>query len=213
MASRLGALRMAVAGRGWTLPLAAWAGMMACGFIQMSRYATTACDRGESRPNWPHDAALARDPGRANLVMFVHPRCPCSRASIAGLHEIMERHRDLVSAHILFLKPADCSESWSATDLWESAAAIPGAQLVRDDEGLEARRFGAATSGHVMLFEKSGQLAFSGGITASRGHRGESAGRQAIVDLLMQRPAPESTPVFGCSLFESSCACRIGNER
>ena len=61
--------------------------------------------------------------------------------------------------------------------------------------------FGAFTSGQVFLYGTSGELLFSGGITGSRGHEGDNAGRDAVESLLDRRNAPAHTPVFGCSLF------------
>jgi hypothetical protein len=43
---------------------------------------------------------------------------------------------------------------------------------------------------------------FSGGITASRGHEGDNAGRAAIEQLVRHERADRlSTWVFGCALF------------
>ena len=50
----------------------------------------------------------------------------------------MVRSRGLVATRVLFLKPSDVSEDWEKTDLWRSAAAIPGVQVMRDDDGVEA---------------------------------------------------------------------------
>lgn len=76
--------------------------------------------------------------------------------------------------------------------------------MVFDPDGVEARRFGAETSGHTLLFGADGHLLFSGGITASRGHSGDNDGENAIVALLNhQIPALTRTLVFGCSLAHS----------
>jgi hypothetical protein len=88
------------------------------------------------------------------------------------------------------------------TELWNTASRLPGATVLRDDEGIEARRFGAMTSGQTLLYDGGGRLVFSGGITGARGHAGENAGRNAVIALLNGRPAgQDETWVFGCSLF------------
>jgi hypothetical protein len=75
--------------------------------------------------------------------------------------------------------------------------------MVHDHDGVEARRFGAATSGQVILYDARGTLLFSGGITPARGHSGDSTGRDAILALLIDGSSEASeTPVFGCSLFD-----------
>ena len=71
-----------------------------------------------------------------------------------------------------------------------------------DLDGVEAQRFGAATSGQAFLYNQAGALLFKGGITASRGHSGDNLGRDAVVDLVTSGVASVSAaPVFGCSLL------------
>jgi hypothetical protein len=48
-------------------------------------------------------------------------------------------------------------------------------------------------------------LIFSGGLTGSRGHAGDNAGRASVIALLDHgTPSRRSTSVFGCSLFSRS---------
>jgi hypothetical protein len=119
---------------------------------------------------------------------------------------------------VLFVKPSDFPDGWEKTDLLAGAAAIPGVTVVRDDEGVEAGRFRAATSGQTMLYDAAGKLLFSGGITSARGHEGDNAGRAAVVSLLTTGEAGrEGTPVFGCPLFAQRDECltekEIGSEK
>ena len=89
-----------------------------------------------------------------------------------------------VRAQVLFVKPNNFPKEWEKTDLWSSAAMIPGVETMVDSEGVEAHRFGSQTSGQVMLYGADGRLLFSGGITVARGHVGDNAGRNAIVSLI-----------------------------
>lgn len=114
----------------------------------------------------------------------------------------MARSEGMVNAVVVFIKPAAFPDAWEQTDLWESAARIPGVNVMRDDEGIEARRFGSQTSGQTMLYAADGQLLFSGGITEGRGHSGENDGRNAIVSLLSTGSSGKTaTSVYGCPLF------------
>jgi hypothetical protein len=150
---------------------------------------------------WPHDASIRPDQGRATLVAFLHPQCPCSRASIGELALIMARCQDKLNAYLFFYAPRSEGSAWTRTDLWRDAAAIPGVQTVEDLDGAEARRFGASTSGQTLLYIRN-HLEFNGGITAARGHSGANDGRDAVVSLLEDRtPRRNTTPVFGCSLL------------
>ena len=81
-------------------------------------------------------------------------------------------------------EPSGAPDGWADSDIARDAAAIPGVLTFRDEDGDEARRFGAATSGHVMLYDAAGRLHFSGGITPARGHEGDSLGRDAVIDLI-----------------------------
>jgi hypothetical protein len=151
--------------------------------------------------HWPSDTRLERVPDRPTLVMLLHPQCPCSRASIGELARLMARLEGRLTARLLFLKPAGTPDGWEDTDLWQSAAVIPGVTVLADADGAEARRFGALTSGQVVVYDAGGRLLWNGGITPSRGHAGDNEGRDTIVALLAgERMEARPTPVFGCSL-------------
>ncbi len=157
-----------------------------------------------TKSQWPAGSRIAPAPDRATLVLLGHPQCPCTRASIGELAQLMARGGDKVTAYVLFVKPSGTPAGWEKTDLWRSAAAIPGVQVRLDEEGREARRFHVSTSGQTLLFDRAGQLRFSGGITSARGHAGDNAGRDAIVSLLETGTATRTkTPVFGCALLSS----------
>jgi hypothetical protein len=161
---------------------------------------------------WPAGSRIKHAADRPTLVMLAHPQCPCTRASIGELARLMTQAQGRVTAYVLFVKPPEFSDGWERTDLWASAAAIPGVTVVRDDEGVEAGRFGAATSGQTVLYDAAGRLIFSGGITAARGHAGDNAGRAAIVSLLVNNESEQKeTPVYGCPLFART-ECPMGEE-
>ena len=201
---RLRRVVMAVLGAVWILSVGA-------GLAVLLRYEKEPGLAAAPPARWPASSRLEQAPGRATLVMLVHPGCPCSRASIEELDRIMARAEGLVTAHVLFFKPREFADDWEKTDLWYRAAAIPGVRVRRDDDGAEAGIFRAATSGQVVLYDAAGALVFRGGITPSRGHSGDNDGRQAIVALLTATEAPTRTrtPVFGCSLRDPET---VGND-
>jgi hypothetical protein len=111
----------------------------------------------------------------------MHARQPCGACGDPGAH------RQPAETYVLFLRPAGFADGWEKSDLWQSAADFQGVTLVRDDEGREARRFGAATSGQTLLYDAGGALVFSGGITGARGQMGANAGQMALINLLGPR--------------------------
>ncbi len=99
------------------------------------------------------------------------------------------------------------------TDLWRSAAAIPGAKVISDPDGAEARRFHVTTSGHTLVYGRTGDLLFSGGITASRGHQGDNDGHAAIVSLWNgEHVESRDLPVYGCPIVTSTAAERTPHD-
>lgn len=158
---------------------------------------------------WPGGSRVRREPGLPTLVILAHPHCPCTRASIGELASLMAHTQGRLTASVLFIRPAGFSGDWEKTDLWRTAAAIPGVAAVVDEGGAESGRFGAATSGQTLLYDADGRLLFHGGITGSRGHSGDNAGRSAVVSLVNGGETErEETFVFGCSLFDEDSECR-----
>jgi hypothetical protein len=181
---------------------ALWLFAIGLGLHLLMNYENTPGIPGAPPAMWPADSRIQRTPGRATLVMLAHPHCPCTRASIEELAQLMARCQGLLTTHVLFLQPKGFSEDWTQTDLYRSAAMIPGVQVACDEGGDEARRFGATTSGQTLLYRADGLLLFEGGITSSRGHVGDNAGRNAIVSLLTKGTADRTeTFAFGCGLF------------
>lgn len=149
---------------------ALWAGIVVAGVLAMHDYETTAGQRDAAPAVWPSGSQLVRAPFGSTVVMFIHPDCPCTRASRAELAEIQ---RDAPPTTRFIVTP------------------VPG----------EAARFGAKTSGDVVVYDAGGRLQFHGGITATRGHVGPNRGHELVADLIHGRVAGSfATPVFGCAL-------------
>ena len=180
---------------------AAWGLSLFLGWRSLLSYESTPGSASSAVSAWPSDSKIARAADRPTLIMLAHPHCPCTRASVEELAKIMAQTSRKPAAYVLFLKPEGSASDWDDTALRKLAASIPGVTVVTDDGGSEARRFGAETSGHTLLFDPAGTRLFSGGITSSRGHAGDNAGEDAIVSLVSQnRTNRPSTLVFGCAL-------------
>ena len=178
-----------------------WIAAVAAGLFGLQLYESNPGVSAAAPARWPPDCPLTREPGRPVLLMFAHPRCPCTAASIDELAHLMTHCQGRVKVHVLFVRPPGTPEGWEKAARWHQAAAIPGVHVAADIEAAEARRFGAATSGQVLLFGPDGQRLYSGGITAARGHAGGNLGRQAVLALIRGETAqPAQFPVFGCAL-------------
>jgi len=185
----------------WGLFGALWLAALALGGRALWSFQTTPGAAATAQGSWPAASRLPRDPSRATLVMVAHPRCACTRASIAELGALMQRLRGRVSAHVVFVRPTGTSAGWEESDTWRAAQGIPGVTVWRDEGGVEAARFAARTSGQVLLYDRAGRLIFSGGITPIRGHLGDSAGQERIVSLVRTGRSDAATSrVFGCAI-------------
>lgn len=154
--------------------------------------------------DWPAEGTLELGTGKVTVVIAAHPGCPCSRASLAEIAELVAKHPGKIQGYVLFVTQPkggigekECRES----ALWKQATDIAGVTCVVDDSHVATALFHARTSGQVLVYDENGKLQFSGGITAARDHAGPSAGSDSIAAILEGGTAmAATTPVFGCAL-------------
>ncbi len=183
-----------------------WLTVVAGGTILMIRYSSTPGVSGLAPRAWPAGSQIPFDAQRPTLIMFAHPQCPCTRASLGELEVLLAQFPGRLNTCVAFVKPAGTAADWEKSDLWRRASAISGVRVITDNAGIEAHRFQSETSGQTLLYDRGGKLLFQGGITLGRGHAGDNPGRSALQDLLRQGHATlAETPVFGCSLVEAQC--------
>ncbi len=184
----------------WIAAGVVWLLTMAAGLTLLIDYKSTAGAAAPAPMQWPVESTIARG-DKATLIMFLHPHCACSRASVAEMGRLLQRIGDRVSLRVVMVRPPGAPAGFEQGGLRESALALPNAVVVDDDQSVEAARFGAVTSGTCVLYDRTGKLAFHGGITALRGHEGNSFGQERIVSLLTMGSADRGdSPVFGCEL-------------
>jgi hypothetical protein len=149
---------------------------------------------------------LANDaPQKQRLLMFIHPHCPCSTASMRELQRLMSRCVAEVEATIYFIRPDHEPDSWAHGSLWNLAHQIPGVTAKIDAGGNLSRQFSASTSGSIVVYDPAGTLQYQGGITEARGHEGDSRGKAAIFAIARGELHEESQgPVYGCPLRDET---------
>jgi hypothetical protein len=183
-----------------------WCAGIGWGYSYTQQYENSPTATAIPFAHWPSSASCGLSSSQPTLVMFVHPQCPCSRASLEELAVLLQRCPKQLQVDVFFWQPAELQDAWKQSELWSAAAAMSGIRLWRDLDGVEKRRFGAQVSGEVFLYLPNGALAFHGGITPSRGQIGENRGRIAIESLLLGNGVPKATtPVFGCDLRSPQC--------
>ncbi|MEM9411025.1 MAG: hypothetical protein AAGA30_07925 [Planctomycetota bacterium] len=150
---------------------------------------------------WPSQSQINRMPDAYELVLFLHPKCVCSYATLDQLTKILPANREHLNFTLSVYCPKSRDSQWSQTDLTESFQALFPSQVVIDHENREASCFGVNCSGHLVLYDPDGSLLFSGGITKSRGHRGDCIAAETLKKTILEKnTGPFSYPAFGCKL-------------
>ncbi|HEX3728207.1 MAG TPA: hypothetical protein VHV47_00250 [Opitutaceae bacterium] len=175
-----------------------WVGTLLTAFGALARYGSQ--PGLAASPVHPSDPAAwlggYRQPGHPLLVMVVHPRCPCTDASLDEMGELLSRTAGACDAVLVRYQAA----GWPAPPKTQILAGRP-VPVLSDPDGRLAARLGAETSGHCLFIDAQGVVRFEGGLTPSRGHRGDAPGQDAILALVRgDRAEVSSAPVFGCSL-------------
>src|ERR1041384_2637503 len=89
----------------------AWLLVVLAGTVLLTAYAGSRGKEGLPPDLWPASSQLRFDHLQPTLVMFVHPRCPCSRASLGELARLMTAYHERLTCHVLFLQPAGMSDN------------------------------------------------------------------------------------------------------
>lgn len=185
----------------WAAAGVAWAAGVLAGYLLMVEYGAAAGAMAEAPARWPEASRLSA-PGEAfSLVVVAHPHCACTRATLSELARLLSAAEGRLEAQVIF--------TWAgvlpggAGALMVQAGAISGVRVIPDPTGEETRRFGARTSGQAYLYSPGGTLLFAGGLTASRGHEGDSLGRRIVLSRVFEggdSAEAGSSSVFGCAL-------------
>jgi len=163
--------------------------------------------RYENTPN-PLNSASAQvsanptppSPLDLHIELFIHPRCPCTAATLEQLATIdaaREPHRLIAWVYI----PKGAPASWISGNTLDRLRSTFHADIRLDVDGAHARALGISTSGHILVCDNAGLRYFSGGITTSRGNPAPSQGTAAVHAWLTKGDGIQTTPVFGCGLL------------
>lgn len=182
---------------------ALWLLLIGFGFVVLLAYQTQEGEYLPSPQSWPDTSSLQRSKTGNTALLFLHPKCPCSTASLHKFAKLLSHHGDTL-AYVLFIYPEGTDSSWQNTRLTEQAQKIANLTIVKDQSDHEMSLFKAATSGLVLNYDHSGNLTFAGGITPGRGHEGDSQGADELDEILSNREARKlavsHSNVYGCPL-------------
>lgn len=177
--------RHAINARFWLIML--WLSCATTGFVALANYHMTPGD----------DATLSMD--HVDLA-----ECPCTKASVDELanvlREVPEDQRPALQ--VLIRQPPQALKNRSVAIPWIETALNPlHPNWISDPNGEIAESFGMLTSGHVIVLQPDGSLLFSGGVTQSRGHRGDNSHAQSLSQVLnpQNNHEPSNSPLMQSS--------------
>lgn len=196
------------------LGVSSWLIGVAIGVCSLHWYESTPGREGRSPTRWPSTSIVRRSEGRSQIVMAIHPRCPCTQSSLQVLAELFRNTRDQAPVHLLVYRPTNSAKGWAGTKWHSTVESLSNVTMVDDPGGIEANRFGLATSGAVAAFDEAGALRFSGGLTAGRGLADRSEGTLVLERLFEGKKANRaSCSVFGCPMIAATGDSPVRGDR
>lgn len=174
-----------------------WLGSVVIALSVMFLYGAKAGKQAEAPPTWPNELERGSE---FTLALFAHPRCPCTKASLRQLERLMEKPNPKLKVYVIFVKPPNTEPDFHEAELWRLSQNLPVTTLI-DASGQLSEAFGAYTSGQTLLYNRQGKLEFAGGLTAWRGHEGDSIGLEALECSFAQQASVDSAEVYGCPLL------------
>ena len=178
-----------------------WVACIAAAFAYLNRYSSIPGAASTVSQSASEFLASVRQPERPIILVAVHPRCPCTNATLAELGDLLARSHGRCDAVVLEFQPLNPVSDWPkpATSLTLGGVRV---RVIADPAGQLAEKIGARTSGHLVFVDAAGAIRFQGGLTLSRGHRGRSPAQDAMLAAITGgKPALTNAPVFGCALL------------
>src|SRR5262249_13703592 len=94
----------------WAVLGVLWLGGVAAGLAWLAGYANRPGASGRAPETWPAESRVERAADRPTLLLFLHPRCSCSQATLAEFAELLARASAPLTAHVLFVRPSAVAE-------------------------------------------------------------------------------------------------------
>lgn len=170
------------------------------GVCTLYDYSTRPGQHANAPHIWPQETNVPARPGRSQVLVFIHPHCPCTRATLYQLERLQAAVGGRIATTLVICIPHGVAGDWHQTDLYRSAAAMADTTVHLDRGSTQAAAFGVKTSGHVLVYDPTGSLIYSGGITSGRGHAGANPGVLACRESILHPQFLRCHAVYGCPL-------------
>ncbi len=176
-----------------------WLNLILASIYYMSNYMFKESVESQAPSVFPANNWVKLNTRKNNLVLFLHPHCPCSFATVNELKRVLARTD--VDLSVVFID-LDKSYDLSRQELFKQVSQIKAAKIIIDKNNVMTKAFKVYTSGTILAYNKDGGLIFQGGITAGRGEEGDNLAKNKLVQSLKCQKMSQAQ-VFGCSLLDS----------
>lgn len=177
------------------------------GFVTLTDYSSRPAPHTDVLAELPADVHFETsqaDKNSPTILLFYHPKCPCTLASARCLARLASRFNGSPNFYAYAYCPAEEPDTWIASSTTDELRTINNVTIFPDRNAEKCKQFGVRISGHILVYNSAGKLVFSGGITPYRGHEG---GSMAAMDFIQHANGkvlePSCWPTFGCSILDA----------
>lgn len=177
-----------------------WIALLAGGLGVLSAYASNRGDAGVTPAVLPVQFGSSVASDEWTVALAAHPKCPCTRSSIAELKQALDGASEPYRLVVLAYEPPSVP-GFANTAAFRALDRDDQTEVVIDTDGALAEQIGGITSGFVAVYDPDGNLRFAGGVTPTRAHTGPNTGAAAVRALLNNNEPPATdAPVYGCPI-------------
>ena len=106
------------------LGITVWLGLVLVGLWKINQYSNTPGESARASQRLPSISGVAVSSGLATLVLFLHPKCGCSKATLGELAQLVPKISAKSKVNIVFLKPDGFTDADVRGSLWAEANEI-----------------------------------------------------------------------------------------
>jgi len=94
-----------------------WGSLLVVGFLFLAQEEFTPVEASPPVALFPASSAVRLVSDKLTLVLFAHPHCPCTRASLRELDILLAETQNRVSVTVVFTIPDGVPVDWEKGDL------------------------------------------------------------------------------------------------
>ena len=183
------------------LVLSVWLLLIMAGFLTLFLYEFTPGLAGDPPESWPQNPLISLTPVGKTVIVFAHPQCPCTKATFAELADALQQATVPCQVYLVWLEQPLATSQVNDLVGPDLRQHIPESHHHWDAYHQALQIFQVRTSGHVLVFNESGDREFSGGITGGRGRLGVNSGKTALLSSLTNQSVGRTeSQIYGCPL-------------